>query len=925
VKSEERHSFSEGQRLGPYVIQSLFGVGGMGEVYRARDTRLGRDVAIKVLPRVFTEDHERLVRFGREARLLASLNHPNIATIHGLEESNGLQAIVMELVEGPTLASRIALGPMSFHEALPVARQVCEALEAAHEQGIIHRDLKPGNIKLRPDGVVKVLDFGLAKALGPASSVSEDPTTSPTINTHAMTGLGIILGTAAYMSPEQAKGRAADKRADIWAFGCVLFEMLTGRRAFEGDDISDTLAAVLRGEPDWRALGTSTPALVRRTLRRCLEKDRKQRLADISDVRLELDEALMTAPDAILSVGQIQPRRSQTSGVLLVGAAIASIAGVVTSAWLFTRPPQPVVSPERFTIPLGAIGQIAAGPSPVLAPSPDGKRLVYVAQLGGRTQLFLRQFDQFDSTAIAGTEGATAPFFSSDGASVGFFAGEAIQKVAIDGGAPLKISDVPSMQSASWGPDGTIVFATAFSGDGLWSVSANGGEPERLTKPDTETGEMHHVHPHFLPGGKSVLFTVVTADTPHPAVLSTGTRRWRVLSQIRMTSGGAQYIPTGHLLYAQAGGLVATAFNIDRDEITGASFPVREPIDTSPEAGAQFAVAAAGAGSLVYAPRATLAARTLMLVDREGRASPLRGGRAAYMQPRFSPSGHQLAVTIEAEGGIDVWVFDLERGTRTRLTAGGVSGSPAWEPRGKRVAFYAARPGPWTLYVRSADGSAAAEPLINTPRPERTASGSLTIDKLLPGSLPVLSGANAQYPMSWTRDGRTLAFTERKPSGERDIWILAQGSDPVPFLTTSFDESSPAFSPDGQFLAYVSDETGRQEVYVQPYPGPGGRWLISTAGGDDPVWSPNGRELFYRHGDAVMAVAVRTTPMFSVGAQREFLGSRYETLSAARNYDVSPDGQHFVMVQTEEPPSVPQFHLVLNWFGEFQRTDKQRH
>jgi Tol biopolymer transport system component len=918
MKAEEPHAFAPGRKLGPYVVQSLFAVGGMGEVYRAHDSRLGRDVAIKVLPRAFTADSERLARFEREARVLASLNHPNIATIYGFEESSGVQAIVLEFVDGPTLADRIAHGPISVEETFSVARQICDALEAAHEQGIIHRDLKPANIKRRPDGTVKVLDFGLAKALEPAVAVGAD-VTSPAVITHATTGVGVILGTAAYMSPEQAKGRTAGKRTDIWSFGCVLFEMLAGKRAFQGEDASDTLAAVLRGEPDWTALGDDIPAPIRRLLRRCLEKDPRRRLADISDVRIEIEEALGVASATISPLISVVTKRRWVYALASVVVALIATTGIAT--WLLVRALHQTPSVERLAIPLGASQQLAAGLSPVLAPAPDGTRLVYVAaRPGSRTQLFLRQLDQFDAAAIAGTEGASAPFFSPDGEWVGFFAGDALQKVAMEGGAPLKICDVPSMVSASWGHDGTIVFSTAFSGDGLWRVAANGGDPEQLTKPDVAKGELHHAYPQMLPRGKLVLFTVVTADASYPAVFSTDTQQWHTLSQVRMAFGGVQYVPTGHLLYAQIGGLVAIPFNIDRGEPTGAPFPLRERVELSAMAGAQFSVSPAGTGALIYVPgRTSPLAGTLELVDRGGRASPLTEIRAAYSHPRFSPDGHQLAVTVDAEGGSDVWVYDLQRGTRTRLTAGGVSDFPTWAPDSRLVTFHAARPGPWNLYARPADGSAKIEPLMRTPQPPRPASGALNVDKLLPGNLPALSGANPQYPMSWTTDGRTLAFTERKPSGERDIWVLTSGSDPVPFLVSPFDESSPAFSPDGRFLAYVSDETGRSEVYVQPFPGPGGRWLISTAGGDDPVWSANGRELFYRRGGALMAVLVRTAPLFEVGAQSRLFESHDEAPSEARNYDVSPDGGHFVMVQTEDAPSAQQFHVVLNWFSEFGR------
>jgi serine/threonine-protein kinase len=906
------HAFAIGHRLGPYRIEGLLGVGGMGEVYRARDPKLERDIAIKVLPSHVTADSERLARFEREARLLAALNHPNIAGIYGFEEFDGAQALVLEFVDGPTLADRIARGAIPIDEAFSIVRQICDALEGAHEHGIIHRDLKPANIKLRPDGTVKVLDFGLAKTLD-APSTATDSSQSPTITSPAMTRMGVILGTAAYMSPEQAKGRAADQRSDVWACGCVLYEMLTGRRAFEGDEVSETLAAVLRSEPNWDALPKNGNAPLRRLLRHCLEKDPKRRLAHVGDIRLAIDDAR----DEVS--GPTSPRLTRFQIRRPAVVVTAALFTAILLGALIVIPTDRRVLVQRVTIPLGAGRQIAGGSSPVLALSPDGRMFVYVAR-AGRTQLFLRRLDQFDAIPLAGSEGASAPFFSPDGNWIGFFDGDALQKLAIDGGAPLKICDVPSVHSASWSQDGTIIFATGFSGDGLWRVSADGGVPEQLTKPDVDKAEIHHGYPQVLSGGKRVLFTVASGDSSYPAMLSIGSRRWQTVSRVRIPSGSVQYVPTGHLLYAQAGGLMAIPFSIDRGIVSGSPVSLRERVEMNVHGVAQFAVAPAGSGWLVYVPRTPPKAALLTLVDRQGHAAVLTDMIAAYSQPRFSPDGRRIAVTVESDLGTDIWVYDLSRGARTRLTSDGASGFATWGPDGRTVTFHTRRSNAWTMFSRLADGSSRTDPVIRMPLPPPPIAGLANIDKLLPGYVPALSGANPQYPMAWANDGHTLAFTERKPSGERDIWTLQPDGNPIPFLVTPFDESSPVLSPDGRFLAYASDETGRNEVYVQPYPGPGGRWLISTTGGEDPSWSANGRELFYRSADALIAVTVQTTStVMVVGQQRRLFERYFEVLNSERNYDVSPDGEHFVMIRSESASSAPIFHLVLNWFSNLDR------
>jgi Tol biopolymer transport system component len=901
-----------GTTVGQYRILDLLGKGGMGEVYKARDLKLGRDVAIKILPEIFSGDPDRLARFRREARVLAALNHPHVGAIYGLEEAEGVRALVLELVDGKTLAKHLSQPrdhALPLEEALRIARQIAEALEVAHDKGIIHRDLKPANITITCDGTVKVLDFGLAKLEPDPASIDA----TDAADTRSDPTLGRVLGTTGYMSPEQARGLAVDRRTDIWSFGCVLYQMLAGRPPFAAGTNSDVLADILKTEPDWTRLAGMPPPILR-LVRRCLRKEQHLRLRDIADARFEIEEVL-AEPPGLAALPSVPVGRRRGSRVWLTSAVVGLLLATAVAVWLFARGRQEAPFAERLVIPLGADQQIVPGPSPMLAISPDGRLFVYAAHSGSRTQLFLRQLNRFEGTPIAATEAASAPFFSPDGEWVGFFAADALQKVSLGGGVPSKICETPSVLSASWGADDTIVFATSFSGDGLWRVSAGGSVPEQLTKPDVVKGEMQHVYPQVLPGGK-VLFTVLTADSSYPAVLITKTRQWHALTQIRMTSGRVQYLSTGHLLYAQAGRLFAVPFDLSRGDVTSSPLPLSERVEMSAQAPAQFAVAPGGTGSLVYVPARTLAARILTLVDREGHASPLTDMRAAYAHPRFSPDGRLLAVTIDTEGSSDVWVYDLQRRTRTRLSWGGAAGFPVWTPEGRQVAFHAARSGPWNLFARQADGSAPIEPLISAPRPERPVSGGRSIEQLLPGNLPVLSGANPQYPASWTKDGSSLAFTERKPNGERDIWVLARGGELVPFLVTPFDEFSPAFSPDGRFLAYVSDESGRNDVYVQPYPGPGPRWLVSIEGGEDPIWSPDGREIIYRRGDALMTVSVQTNPSFSVGEEHRVFEGRYEASMTARNYDVSPDGRHFVFVRGEDTVGAPQFHVVLNWVSE---------
>lgn len=902
-----------GSHVGSLKIVSLIGSGGMGEVYLAQDVRLGRDVAVKILPETLADDPGRRNRFEREARMLASLNHPNIATLYGLTDIGRHIALEMEFVPGDTLADRLRRGPIRVEDALPIFKQLAQALEAAHERGIVHRDLKPANIKVPADGRVKVLDFGLAKAMDAESSDDGRPDAAFTV-TSSHTQPGMILGTARYMSPEQARGLPVDRRSDIWSFGCVVYETLCGAPPFMADTASDTLAAILKDEPDWSVVAGPPP--LQRLLRRCLQKDPQSRLRDIADARLEIEELLLETSASRPVASRTWPAKMRRWHVrALMGGLLALVATVITIGlwWSWPRPALP--APARVAILLPPGHRLVMGSAPVLALSPDGQRLVYAAATPGRlTALYLRPLDRFEASPLPGTEAASAPFFSPDGRWVGFYASDGIQRVSLDGGAPLRICAAPPISGAAWLTDGTIVFGTTLAGDGLWRVSADGGTAEPLTTPERAQGEIQHRYPLALPDS-TIAFTVVTDNGAVGAVLPPGARTWGKLPQVQ-PAGGIQWASGGHLVTSQGMSLLAIPFDMTTGDVSGSPVPLSERTIATAGDGTPFAVAQSG--TLAYVPGRTAApSRALMLVDRDGRATPLGVTPGAFVHPRFSPDNRWLAVTIETDTGSDVWLQDQARSTRSRLTAGDRSGFAVWSPDSGAVGFHATRLGPWTLYARPVDGSTPAESLVAGARPEASAVWSRDpSETLLPGFVPSLTGANPLFPQSWHADGRTIAFVERKPNGEHDIWVVERGRDPAPFLLTPADESSPEFSPDGRWLAYVSDESGRNEVYVQPYPGPGGRWLASTAGGTDPVWSPDGREMYYLQGDQMMAVPFVTTPAPSPGVPRRLFEGAYERSAVGRNYDLSPDGTRFVMIRGDQADRPPQIHVVLNWASE---------
>jgi serine/threonine-protein kinase len=881
-------ALSIGTKLGPYEILAALGAGGMGEVYRARDAKLGRDVALKVLPEAFARDGERMARFQREAKVLASLNHPNIATIHGLEDSGPTHALVMELVEGPTLADRIKQGPIPIDEVVRIAKQICEGLEYAHERGIVHRDLKPANVKVTLDDAVKVLDFGLAKAIeGDATSM--DISTSPTI-TRMATLAGVLLGTAAYMSPEQAKAKPVDRRADIWAFGCVLYEMLVGKMAFHGESVTDTLAAVIKEEPDWSQLPSATPLRVRVLLQRCLQKDPKQRLRDIGDARISLDEVLSGAPleaPAPTEVSKPPARRQQS----LWAAALVLVALAAGAAVWILKPspvnPKPV---SRFTITLPPGDQFVALDYPGIALSPDGTQLAYSAVHSGMRQLYLRALDNLEAKPVPDTEGAFSPFFSHDGQSLGFYAAARLRKIPIQGGAAITLTTDTVAYGADWSPQGTILFAPNIGP--IQQISDTGGPLLPLTHLALDKGETQHGWPSLLPGGHAFLF--VAGPSPQRILvqsLRTGERR-----DLGVTGASPRYVTSGHLLYVQDGNLMAVGFDPSKLQLAGTPQPVVQGVTQLSNGSAQYTVSATG--TLAYIPGSAAGTnRQLVWVSRDGSEQILSVPPHTYVYPRISPDGRQLAVSFRDQSS-QTWLYDFGRDSLTRLTFSGTENEmPVWTRDGKRIAHISNQDGLVNIYWQAADGSGGLERLTNTQETE--------------------------VPSSFSPDGQLLAYVSINATTGYDIWILHMSDHKgEPFIKTPFTESVPRFSPDGRWIAYVSDESGRYEIYVQSYPGPGGKYQVSTEGGSEPVWNPSGKELFYRSGDKMMAAEITTTPSFSVGKSKMlFQGSYTPTTGTFPFYDVSPDGQHFLMLKpTEQGGTAPtQINVVLNWFEELKQ------
>jgi eukaryotic-like serine/threonine-protein kinase len=898
--------FPTGQRFGAYEVLAPLGAGGMGEVYRAHDGNLGRHVALKVLPDAVSGNPQRLARFEREAKLLAMLDHPGIASIHALEYVDRVPVLVLELVEGRTLTERLHEGPLPIPEALEIGRQIADALEAAHERGIIHRDLKPSNVMVTPQRRVKLLDFGLAKALAADTSadlVSKNSTETPP------TSPGAVVGTEPYMSPEQARGQDMDKRTDVWSFGCVLYELLTGRRAFDGASRADVVAAILDREPDWTVLPPETPASVRRLLRRCLQKDRVQRLHDVGDVRLELGDALGESAVPAATRSRWAPVSRSASVVIAVTLGLLTLLALPGTKRDMTTPTRlTVIPPSGISIPLADVGQ------QLLAISPTGDRVAFKGWSSAGGALFIRKVGDVEAHPIPGTLGADTPFFSPDGRWLAFSHGGQIRRVPADGGPPVHVADVPivnrasrptQLRGATWGPDGTIVFAPeAYTG--LWRVSADGGTTRRITQPDSEKGETSHRWPQILPGGHAVLFTVGTQSwrsrDARIEVLSLSTGERHVLVE---GSAFARYSPTGHLIHARLGTLAAVPFDAERLRVTGSAVTVLDGVQMALQGGLYASFDLSAAGDLAYVPgHVRPVDRSLLWVDRSGNAQPLTVARRNYVRPRVSPDGRQLLVSVMGEESIDVWRMDLAGGAWTRMTSDGDSRAAEWAPDGRSIGFL--RTGGTEVEVQrmAADGSAGASSVARFPR-----------------SRPVdLHG--------WSSDSRLFVFHQQTPTGDWDIGVLlVEGGRRRFLLDAPYLECCAALSPDGHWMAYVSRETGFFEVYVRAFKGPGERRPVSAGAGIQPRWSRDGSELFYRtlsDRPKVMAVAVKTRGGFRAGTSRPLFDDVFAHVShdVGTDYDVAPDGR-FVFL--EDPPiAAPPRQLVLipGWSRELE--DKLR-
>jgi len=866
-------------RIGPYEVVGSIGAGGMGEVYRARDTRLDRNVAIKALPAQFASDPDRLARFGREAKLLASLNHPNIAGIYGVEEIQGANYLVLEYIDGQSLAERLTKAALPLDEVLDIARQICYGLEAAHEKGIIHRDLKPANIMLTRDGQVKVLDFGLARVAEPAGDT--DQVNSPTITALA-TQLGVMLGTAAYMSPEQARGRSVDKRTDVWAFGCVLYEMLAGRVAFAGATGSDTVAAVLERAPAWDGLPADTPSTIRRLLRRCLEKDSKRRLRDIGDARIEIDDVRSGAAP---TDRQPAPQGARKALVwTLVTVTLTSAAAI--TAWMLR--PLPVPRERRLEISTPPTSDAS------LAMSPDGLKVVFTATSGGRSQLWLRQLDSGVARPIAGTDRASNPFWSPDGRSIGFFADGKLRRMDIDAGSAKALAAAAVYMGGTWNNDGTILFANNPGGP-LLRISAEGGEPVAATRVESPR-QRGHLAPQFLPDGRHFLFFVTGSPEARGVYIGQVDR----LEARRLFDADtpAVYAAPSHLLFVREGKLLAQEFNSASLAVSGDAFPLAEQVT------AGTTISASAAGPIVYrtASAGTLQ-QQLISLDRSGRElEKIVYPANAVPGPALAHDGRRIATYRLVNGNMDIWSYEIARRTWDRITFDpGDDIWPLWSPDDRRMVF----------------GSARSTAVVNLYSKVLSAA---------PGSEQLLlSTPRGAFPMDWSADGRFLLYDELGTNGTSDLWALPLEGDRKPFevVRTDFDEGLGQFSPDGRWVAYQSDRTGRVEVYVRPFPGPGTDVVVSTDGGTQPRWNPDGKELFYiADDDRLMSVPIQFSadgkspePGKPVGLFATALGRRYVY---RQRYVVLPNGRFVTNSYVDDGGASP-IMVILDWKPSRQR------
>jgi serine/threonine protein kinase len=888
-------ALTAGTRVGHYEIVATLGAGGMGEVYRARDVNLNRDIALKVLPELFAADPERLGRFTREAQTLASLNHPNIAQIHGFEEAAGrgahVRALAMELVDGDELSALIARGPIPTAEALPIARQIVDALEAAHEHGIVHRDLKPANVKVRPDGTVKVLDFGLAKAFGPDDRSSSDAMRSPTFTAHA-TQLGVVLGTAAYMSPEQARGKAVDRRADIWAFGAVLFEMLTGKRAFDGDDVSTTLASVLRDEPGWSGLPPDLPAPVARVLRRCLEKDPRRRLSAIGDARLDLEDQEATEPPA---GANSRPRWTQA----LAGAA----AGVVVAGLVaYTLWPQATAQPDsglrRLSI-LAPPGEQLYPDSTCVAVSPDGSMVAFVvgSVVRSDTELWVRSVGSLTARRLDGATGAILPFWSPDSRRIGFFTADKLKTIAVAGGRPETLWSAPGARGATWNASNDIVFAPDAGGP-LYRIRASGGTAEPVTAIDTTRKEYGHRFPSFLPDGIHFLYATLPGKNGRFDIfvgsLSDTTRTY-----VGALEAAPVYAEPGWLLYARQGVLAAAPFDLQQMKITGEPVmledepaAIMEPL-TSFTAGRSVSVSARGALAYYSAPSMNTVARWF---DAAGATlGTLPAPQGHYETVSISPDGSRgVLVKSTSPSESSLWLIDLQRGGTSPLSAGaGRNDSPVWSPDGERVVWAGDRNGVQTLYVKNANDASPEQQLFTSDVPFKV-------------------------PAAWSPDGQRITMNQLDPQSANNIWLLnASGATgPIPLVNGPANEWGGPISPDGRWLAFTADSSGRRELFVQAFPDGGRKVQVSDAGALVAWWSRDGRQLVYASDDlrSLWRVEIASGASLRVGTPKQMAVLPPEIIWL----DATPDLKRFLAIAPERT-GTGSVTLVENWRSALQR------
>ena len=873
------------RQLGSYEIAEKIGAGGMGEVYRARDTRLGRDVALKILPQVFADDADRLGRFEREARLLAALNHPGIGAIYGLEQAEGLRFLVLELVPGEDLSERISRGPVSFDEALPIARDIAEAVEFAHEQGVVHRDLKPANVKVTPEGRVKVLDFGLAKALD--SDDPRDPrlSHSPTLLASSPTIAGVILGTAPYMSPEQARGKAVDKRSDVFAFGCILYEMLTGRQAFEGETISDALASVLKTQPDAARLPPETPRAIRDLLKRCLEKDPKLRLRDIGEARIAIDHARHAAADesapAPLTGAPARGRKRD----LAWGAALLVVAAVAFFGAKQMAPALPDAPLRKFAISMEEASHTPHDQR--LALSPDGTRIAFVHN----DHLWVRDLAKMEAQMLPGTEGADVPAFSPDGTQIAYRVGATYHRIGADGGAPILISATALTFSGGagswWTEDGRIIFATG--GNSIMQVSSMGGDPTEVMPLADDESDVHE--PSELPGARGLVYVAhLKQGGPSEIRLWANGTRTSILNVADNRLWSPRYASSGHILFRRTpnnSGLWAIPFSLASLEVTGEPFLVA-PEGSEPCPGPN--------GILVHLLGGNEGAVELAILKRDGSVeTKLEGTYEVAGLPAVAPDGKRVATVISESNNGDVWVFDLVRGTRTRLTfEPGWDINPQWTPDGQEI--YYTSPANVMILKVPADGSG---------QPTRIQRGFV-------------------YGVS--PDGKWLVFDDDVPGKRIDAFTVPLPADTSTarqtLVSTPSNEASPKISPDGRYVAYVSNESGQNEIYLTRFPEPGGKWQVSTAGGTRPRWDPAGGRLFYCSPTDLMEVEIATTPSLRLGAPRPVfnLETARVVLGRTAGYDVFRGGQRFIASYAGATGVKPQLTIVVveNWLSEFK-------